>query len=159
MELHIDEKEFDEEQLHQIRLGIVNHVDVELYAKKEFSAKKMCIIRIALEGGINPTKYVSDNFECADVITFTESLKKLSEEINNLKTKHEKKSEKKLAVNVCVLLPITIMLVVLKICEIPVSTTIINIITGAVYATDLCASLSTASVLRNFKKSRTFVIR
>ena len=55
----IDDKEFDFDQLKELRAGLDSGVDVTLYAKKEFLAIQMREIRQGLEEGLDVSRSAS----------------------------------------------------------------------------------------------------
>ncbi|MCH5264802.1 MAG: DUF342 domain-containing protein [Lachnospiraceae bacterium] len=59
----IDDKEFDFDQLKELRAGLDSGVDVTLYAKKEFLAIQMREIRQGLEEGLDVSRYASMDYD------------------------------------------------------------------------------------------------
>ena len=55
---------FNDDQLHEIGLGIAHNVDVSLYANREFYASQMWIIRLGLEEGVDVTSYAKPEYSC-----------------------------------------------------------------------------------------------
>ena len=62
-ELNINTEVFDEKQLEELRFGLIDGVDVTLYADEFISWDTMVIIRLALKAGIDLAGHISSEYD------------------------------------------------------------------------------------------------
>lgn len=61
--MYFDKRIFDEKQQTQIRLGIMDEIDVGIYSKPEFTAEQMQEIRLGLTSGVDVSIYAKPEFD------------------------------------------------------------------------------------------------
>jgi len=57
-----EEQGFTKDQLHQIKLGLSDNVDVDIYADPRFDAKQMGQIRMGLIDGVDVEEYMNPKY-------------------------------------------------------------------------------------------------
>lgn len=58
----VSKYDFNESQLSQIRMGIISHLNVSIYAKPEFNYKQMGEIRLGLGDNLDVSWYAKPEF-------------------------------------------------------------------------------------------------